>query len=108
MKARILLSAALTAYTIPALIWVMIEDPGGASGAEGIFALPVLTAAILGLFLTVRRTENAIGPLVSAVGAAIVSLGLTNFLIPEMVEAGRTNMAVYLIHLSDLAGRVCS
>lgn len=103
MRWRIVLSALLAAYTLPALAWVMIVDPGGVSGAEGIFALPVLTAAILGFFLTIRRPENAIGPVISAIGAAIVSLGLTNFLVPDMIEAGNLVLAVFLIHLSDLS-----
>jgi hypothetical protein len=106
MRWRIVLSALLAAYTLPALVWVMIEDPGGESGAEAIFALPVLTAAVLGLFLTIRRTDNVIGPLVSAIGAGIVSLGLTNFLVPEMVKVGNTDAAAYLIHLADLAWAV--
>jgi hypothetical protein len=106
MRWRVVLSALLAAYTLPALAWVMIEDPGGESGAEAIFALPVLTAALLGLFLSIRRPENIIGPLVSAIAAGIVSLGLTNFLVPEMVEAGNLDLAAYLIHLSDLAWAV--
>ncbi len=101
-RLRPILSATLTVYTLGlAALFLAIGDLGGESGVEWLYLLPVVTATIMGLFLAVRRTENAIGTLISLTGAAIMTLGTSNYLVPRASEAGDDLSVVLGLLASD-------
>ncbi len=65
--------------------------------------LPVISAAAMGLFLSLRRPENAIGTLISVIGAALMTLGMQNYLVPEVFEPGQELTVIGLVLVSDAA-----
>jgi hypothetical protein len=71
--------------------------------ADDIYFIPAVTGTLVGAFLTIKRPENRIGPLVAIMAAALVTLGATNVLIPWALERGRDTLVVVGVHLSDLA-----
>ncbi len=96
---RQILSGLLAVYTLGLLALMMVTgDPGGESGVEWLYLLPVLTAAIMGFFLALRRPENAIGALISLTGASLMTLGTSNYLVPRAFEAG-DDLTVVLVQL---------
>lgn len=101
--ARRAAGAIMTVYTLGILCFLAVNDMGGESGVEWIFMLPVLTAAVIGLYLTVRRTENVIGTLISVLGAAVATLGAGNILIARSLGWDRPAATVALVQLTDLA-----
>lgn len=101
-RLRPILSAVLAVYTLAlAALMLAMADPGGESGMEWLYLFPVLTAAVMGFFLAVRRPGNAIGTLISLTGAALMTNGTSNYLVPRIFERG-DDLAVVLVVL--LAG----
>ncbi|MEX0795720.1 MAG: hypothetical protein WD274_03405 [Acidimicrobiia bacterium] len=101
---RQILSGVLAGYTLGLAALMMVTgDPGGESGVEWLYLLPVLTAAIMGLFLALRRPENAIGTLISVTGAALMTLGTSNYLVPRAFEAGDDLTVVLVLLVADAA-----
>jgi len=98
---RRLAAIALTAYTLALSVFVLVNEPGGESGVEWLYIVPVVTAAVMSLFISVRRPENGVGTLIGVSGAALVTLGATNFLVPEMAGRGQDLATVLLLLLAD-------
>ena len=103
-RLRQVVSASLTVYTLGlAALMMATGDPEGESGVEWLYLLPVLTAAIMGLFLALRRPDNVIGTLISLTGAALMTLGTSNYLVPRALEAGDDLTVVLVLLVSDAA-----
>ena len=92
---------ALAVYTLVLSAFVLINDPGGESGVEWLYLVPVITAAGMSLLLSLRRPENSIGTLIGVVGASLVTLGATNFLVPEAAERGDYLLTALLLIIAD-------
>ncbi len=96
---RQILSWVLAVYTLAlAGFGVATGESGGESGLEWLYLVPVITAAVMGLFLALRRPENAIGALIALTGAALMTLGISNYLVPRALERG-DDLTVVLVEL---------
>lgn len=103
-RLRPALSAVLAAYVVVLAGFLLATgEAGGESGVEWLYLLPVITATAMGLFLSVRRPENAIGTLISLNGAALMTLGTQNYLLPRAFEQGHDLTVVMLFLLGDAA-----
>lgn len=103
-RLRPAVSAVLAAYIVVlAGFLVATGEPGGESGVEWLYLLPVLTAAAMGLFLSARRPENAVGTLISLTGAALMTLGTQNYILPRAFEQGQELTVVVLVLVGDAA-----
>jgi hypothetical protein len=103
-RLRQALSVVLTVYIfVLAGLLLVSGDPGGESGVEWIYLLPVVSAAAMGLFLSWKRPENAIGTLISVIGAALMTLGMQNYLLPKAFEQGQKLTVVALVLVGDAA-----
>jgi hypothetical protein len=103
-RTRPILSALLAVYTAGVLVPLFASgELGGESGLEWVYLIPVVTAAVMGLFLSVRRPGNVIGLLISITGAGLATLGASNYLVPRAVEAGADLTVVVITLLSDAA-----
>ena len=101
LRVRSLVAMAFAVYTLVLSAFILINDPGGESGVEWLYLGPVVTAAVMSLWLSLRRPENSIGPLIGVVGASLVTLGATNFLVPEAAERGDHLLTVILLVVAD-------
>jgi hypothetical protein len=91
----------LTVYTLALVVMVLVNDPGGESGVEWLYVIPVATSAGMSLFLSVRRRENPVGTLIGVIGASLVTLGATNFMVPATAERGADLATVLLLIVAD-------
>jgi len=99
---RQILAWALAAYTLGlAAFGLATGESGGESGVEWLYLVPVVTAAAMGLFLALRRPENAIGALIALTGASLMTLGISNYLVPRAVERGDDLIVVVVVLFSD-------
>jgi hypothetical protein len=103
-RLRPAISVVIAAYVVVmAVLLLATGESGGESGVEWLYLLPVITATAMGLFLSVRRPENAIGTLVSLTGAALMTLGIQNYLLPRAIEQGQDLDVVGLVLAGDAA-----
>lgn len=101
-RLRPIASVVLALYiVVHGVLLFTIGDPGGESGVEWVYVIPVVTAALMGLFLSVRRPDNAVGLLISLTGAALVTLGGSNYLVPRAIEEGNELHIVIATLFSD-------
>lgn len=98
---RPLVATVLTVYTLALVVMVLVNDPGGESGVEWLYVIPVATSAGMSLFLSVRRPENPVGTLIGVIGASLVTLGATNFMVPATAERGADLATVLLLIVAD-------
>jgi hypothetical protein len=94
-------ATVLTVYTLALVVMVLVNDPGGESGVEWLYVIPVAISAGMSLFLSVRRPENPVGTLIGVIGASLVTLGATNFMVPATAERGADLATVLLLIVAD-------
>jgi hypothetical protein len=101
LRWRIVYSALLTAYSIAVLVVLGFLYSTGDYRPEWTYLPPALAGTVLGLFLTWKRPDNRIGPLLTTLVAALVSLGASNVLMPYWLERDNSLMAVLSTLMSD-------
>jgi len=100
---RKFLAVALVVYAVGALVFLVFGYSGGSLLAEDIYFIPAITGTVVGAYLTIKRPENRMGPLMAVMAAALVTLGVSNALVPFSLEQGGAGLVVAAVHLSDVA-----
>ena len=96
--------AVLVAVYTMAILVVLVTDIGNRGFAtDDIYFVPAVTGTAIGVFLTFKLPENRMGPLLTAMSATLVTLGLSNVLIESALERGDELLTVISVQLSDLA-----
>jgi hypothetical protein len=97
------LAIGLVLYAAVVLGFLVFGYSGGRLVAEDIYLIPAITGTVIGAFLTVKRPDNRMGPLMAVMAAALVTLGLSNVLVPWTLQQGSDALVVVAVQLSDLA-----
>lgn len=95
-------ASIVAAYTLAVggVLAVEVTDRGFI--ISDMYFLPVLAGTVIGVFLTFKRPDNRMGPLLVALVASLTTLGLSNVFIEDAMEMGDHLRAVIATHLSDI------
>jgi hypothetical protein len=100
---RRVIAVLVLIYTI--VVLVMLVSQLGETGltANEIYFIPALTGTAVGIYLTLRVPENRMGMLMTVMSLSLVTLGLSNVLVPWALDQGNDMVTVAAVHVSDLA-----
>lgn len=99
------LAAGLVLYSIVVvglLVFVVIGESGGRLVSEDIYFIPVIVGTIVGAFLSFKRPDNRMGLLMTVMAAALLTLDVSNVMVPWSLQQGNDVLVVIGTHLSDL------
>ena len=97
------MAVAVSIYTLVVLVVLVSQIANTGLTAEDFYLVPALTGTAVGVYLTLRVPENRMGMLMTVMSVALVTLGLTNVLIPWALEQSNDGLTVAAVHVSDLA-----
>ncbi|HWB88516.1 MAG TPA: hypothetical protein VG872_04830 [Acidimicrobiia bacterium] len=90
-------------YTLAVVVILVVRIGAEGFRSDDIFVIPAVTGTAVGVYLTLKVTDNRMGPLMAVMSVSLVTLGLSNELIPWTLEHGGGALTVLSVHLSDVA-----
>lgn len=103
MIARKLFSVFAVVYVVGLGVWPgLVSDLGIENGDGDFFVFPVILGLGIGLFLTLKRPQNPIGLVLSALAMGISSAGFSSVMTGRAYEAGNVSLAVAASLLNDV------
>lgn len=102
MRPRVAIALVLSGYATGVGIWSMILSSANDDYVELSYAFPVLGSAVIGLFLTIRKLENPIGLILTALAAGLSSMGISEQLMGRLYGSGRHFGAMVISWLNDV------
>lgn len=98
---RKVFSALIVLFTSAVLVIMMLGDT--ALTSDSVFFVPAIAGTAIGVYLTLRVPDSRMGPLMTVMAAALVTLGLSNVMVPWALDRGNVALTVAVVHLSDVA-----
>lgn len=96
------LAAALSLYTVVVVVVLASRLWELGSTTDDFFFLPAIGGVAIGVYLTLKVPDNRMGPLMAVMAAALVTLGISNVLVPWALNEGNLPLAVIVVQMSDL------
>lgn len=103
IAARKVYAALVAVYTVTVLVFLVSKISATGLTTNDLYFVPAITGTAVGVYLTFRVPENRMGLLMTIMSGALVTLGLSNVIIPWSLERGNDPLTVIAVHLSDLA-----
>jgi hypothetical protein len=100
---RKVLAIVVAAYALVVIAILLFGETESPFPSEQVYFVPAICGAVVSLFLTLKRPEHRLGPVMAIMAGALVTLGLSNVLVPWALHGGHDAMTVLATQLSDLA-----